>query len=61
MSEEMEMIHKINKNLFGRLSGGIGLQQCNCGKLMEWHDNRWTCDCGVKHFPLTENPSGVKE
>ena len=44
--EEIELIHKINPNIFGKDIIGVELKECNkCGKLMEWHNNKFVCNC----------------
>jgi len=43
--EELEMIGKINPNIFGGFTKGT-LKTCsNCGNLMEWNNNQWECSC----------------
>lgn len=48
IKEEMGLIHKINPNIFGKDVIGIGLEKCPCGKLKEWNNNQWICNCGAK-------------
>lgn len=41
---EINLINKINPNIFNGLER-VGIIQCKCGRLKEWYNNKWYCQC----------------
>ena len=45
--EEINLINMCNPNLFKGI-GRVGLVRCKCGRLKEWFNNQWHCECEDK-------------
>ena len=44
--QEIELIYKINPDIFGKGIVGAELRNCSkCKKLMEYHNGKWFCNC----------------